>query len=103
LSSDDVSGDLRIRNIAVLRKLCGNCVTFPETRVLVQELVRVGDIPRASGPYTDIWEGQYKEKNVAIKVLRAHVVRGRASNVKKVRLLWISTTKCLTYNILAII
>jgi hypothetical protein len=64
--------------------------------MLSQELVRLGNAPQAGGPFTDLWEGKYKEKKVAIKVLRVHVVDGPSSKVKKVRVLWISVTKCLT-------
>jgi hypothetical protein len=102
LSSDNLNHDLHKKYVAVLRKLCGYCLTLPKTRMLAHGLVRIGVEPRAGGQFTDLWEGVYlKEKKVAIKVLRTYALGGSntliaADKVKKVRLLWISTTKCLT-------
>jgi hypothetical protein len=71
--------------------------------MLSQELVRLGDVPQAGEGFTELWEGKYKEKKVAIKVLRLYLLDDHSHNAKKVRLLQISTTKCLTHKILAIL
>jgi hypothetical protein len=55
--------------------------------MLAQEFVRIDDKLPANGGFTEVREGKYKEKKVAIKVLKVHVLNDFPSDVKKVRLL----------------
>jgi hypothetical protein len=62
----------RNRYIAVLRKLCGLAAILPTSYTLTDGLKKTGKFPKAGGWFADVWEGTYKGRKVAIKILRTY-------------------------------
>jgi hypothetical protein len=52
--------------------------------MLLEDLEKNGDLPKAGGALTDLWQGTYKGNIVAVKVGRLHAVEDSAL-LKKVR------------------
>ena len=70
---------LHTRLFHTLRKLCGHIGRLPtqydlSRRILgSSDALRVlGDHPVASGGFADVWLGEYKEQQVAIKAFRVY-------------------------------
>jgi hypothetical protein len=68
--------------------------------MLAEGLEKNGNTPKTGGGFSDLWEGTYNGKKVAIKVLRLHVAEDSLP-AKKVRLRQISITKRLKLKVLA--
>ena len=52
------------------RQLCGRTGLLPTSYIIPGELIQTAGQPVASGACGDVWEGTYKDKQVAIKALR---------------------------------
>jgi len=63
------------------RKLCGQNGLLPISHIIPEEYVRTTEHPVAYGGFSDVWEGIYKNKRVAIKSLRVY----KGSDVRKVK------------------
>jgi hypothetical protein len=58
---------------------------LPASHLLSKGFEKVGDSPRASGGFADVWEGRYNGQMVAIKILKRNMTDD-AQKVEKVRL-----------------
>jgi hypothetical protein len=75
---------LRRKCLLALRKICGRCGELPSSHVITEGLERKGDCAIASGGFSDVWEGIYGVKRVAIKAFRIYYTDDLV-RVKKVR------------------
>ena len=64
-----------------VRQLCGWTGFLPTSHVIPEGLIRTTGGPVACGGFSDVWEGIYDEKRVAIKALRLY----KGDDVRKVR------------------
>ncbi|CCL98659.1 uncharacterized protein FIBRA_00661 [Fibroporia radiculosa] len=69
----EIRGRLHSKALHTLRKLCASRGVLPDSfKVNSQDLKLIKDHPEASGGFADIWLGQYKEAEVALKVFRIY-------------------------------
>ena len=54
------------------RQLCGRKGLLPTSHIIPGEFVRTTEYPVAYGGFSDVWEGIYNQKRVAIKALRVY-------------------------------
>jgi hypothetical protein len=71
LDSHDIDDKLRRRCTTTLRKICGLVGILPTSHTLPSGLEVTGNGPHASGGFADVWQGNYNDRVVAIKALRA--------------------------------
>jgi len=64
-------------------RLCSRTICLPASHVLPETSVRTTEDPATWGGFSDVWEGIYDEKRVAIKVLRVYK-EGDIQRVRKV-------------------
>lgn len=56
-----------------LRKACAEAGILPDSYYLdANQIKRLSEVPFASGGYSDVWRGTYKEENVSIKAFRVY-------------------------------
>ena len=65
------------------RQLCGRTGLLPASHTLPEQLIRTSEFPVACGSSSDVWEGVYGDKRVAIKALRVYK-NGDIRRVRKV-------------------
>ena len=53
-----------------LQVICGHHVALPSSYFASGEIVRVGDNPIVVGGISDIWEGTYRDRRIAIDHLK---------------------------------
>ncbi|KAI0934912.1 hypothetical protein AcV5_006602 [Taiwanofungus camphoratus] len=64
---------LYTRVFHTLRRLCASTGTFPSSTILSSsDLVKVNELPVASGGFADVWSGRYQNKSVALKAFRVY-------------------------------
>ena len=63
------------------RQLCGRKGLLPTSHIIPEEYVRTTEYPVAYGGFSDVWEGIYKYKRVAIKAFRVY----KGCDVRQVR------------------
>jgi hypothetical protein len=73
-AADALRADTRSfrKYLLALRKMCSVRGILPSSHVLSQGLARLGHAPVARGGFADVWEGTYKDKRTAIKILRTY-------------------------------
>jgi hypothetical protein len=55
-----------------MHKLCGTNGTLPTSHILTEDLKVIGDNAYKSGGFGDVWRGRFKDRSVAIKVLKTY-------------------------------
>jgi len=55
-----------------VRQLCGWTGLLPISHFIPEGLTRTAEDPVTSGSLSDVWEGTYNDKRVAIKALRVY-------------------------------
>jgi hypothetical protein len=69
--------------IIVLRRLCGNSGILPTSYHLNDGIEKSGSVPHGSGGFADVWQGKFRGRRVALKVLRTYATDD-INKVKKV-------------------
>ena len=64
-----------------VRQFCGWTGFLPTSHTIPEGLIRTTEDPVAGGGFSDVWEGIYDDKRVAIKALRVY----KGDDIRKVR------------------
>ena len=79
--------NLRRRSIPILRTVSSLHAILPRSCILSKDISKEGDIPFASGEFTDVWKGRHNGNSVCIKAFRVCTAES-LSKFKQVRGLW---------------
>ena len=74
-----------MKSVTALGNVCSAIERLPTSAVLSDGLNRQGDIAVASGGSTDIWQGDHRGEQVAIKAFRIHPAQ-KLREAKEVRI-----------------
>jgi hypothetical protein len=77
------SGPFYAQEFRHLRRLCRESGLIPTSSKLPKEVVLSSSSPKSSSHFSDIYQGRFGDRDVAVKVLRLHMDEARM--VKKVR------------------
>ena len=70
LRDENVPGQLKSTAFGILRRLCGTFQQLPNSCLINSELKINDGIPFATRSYADLWKGDWKGEDVAVKLLR---------------------------------
>jgi hypothetical protein len=75
--------DIRRKSVRILRRVCGSQTILPRSCIFSDNISKEGDIPFASGGFTDVWKGRQNHNRVCIKAFRAYTAED-LSKIKQV-------------------
>lgn len=70
LRYENVPSRLKSTAFGILRRLCGAFQQLPNSCLIGDDLKINGGIPFAKRAYADLWKGDWKGEDVAVKLLR---------------------------------
>lgn len=81
-----MNSNLREECIKALRKLAVEAAVLP-SNLKIEEVTLIGPYPVAQGGYSDVYQGKWKDKLVAVKRPRFFSSEDKAEGLKKVQII----------------